>query len=108
MIRRPPRSTLFPYTTLFRSSGRKLSKANDSMSRLYAVEGLMTLTGANADHRLRVPTSAVVQVAGLLAEKLLGAPGAALVAAAKQSGPLDDKKAAWVSKCAEDLKKNGG
>src|SRR5256885_3509014 len=59
MIRRPPRSTLFPYTTLFRSSGRKLSKANDSMSRLYAVEGLMTLTGANADHRLRVPTSAV-------------------------------------------------
>src|SRR2546430_15679556 len=24
MIRRPPRSTLFPYTTLFRSSGHKL------------------------------------------------------------------------------------
>src|SRR2546430_8263172 len=24
MIRRPPRSTLFPYTTLFRSSGRAL------------------------------------------------------------------------------------
>src|SRR5438874_10054684 len=24
MIRRPPRSTLFPYTTLFRSSGRSL------------------------------------------------------------------------------------
>src|SRR5437764_10316694 len=25
MLRRPPRSTLFPYTTLFRSPGRKLS-----------------------------------------------------------------------------------
>src|SRR5258707_4816810 len=25
MIRRPPRSTLFPYTTLFRSSGRGLA-----------------------------------------------------------------------------------
>ena len=25
MIRRPPRSTLFPYTTLFRSDGRKIS-----------------------------------------------------------------------------------
>src|SRR2546430_9190544 len=25
MIRRPPRSTLFPYTTLFRSSSRELS-----------------------------------------------------------------------------------
>src|SRR5256885_12705073 len=26
MIRRPPRSTLFPYTTLFRSSGRAFMK----------------------------------------------------------------------------------
>src|SRR3712207_8734203 len=25
MIRRPPRSTLFPYTTLFRSQGRRVS-----------------------------------------------------------------------------------
>src|SRR5436189_4888051 len=32
MIRRPPRSTLFPYTTLFRSSS--LSRAG----RLYAIE----------------------------------------------------------------------
>src|SRR5260370_23928612 len=28
MIRRPPRSTLFPYTTLFRSTGRGLRNAN--------------------------------------------------------------------------------
>src|SRR2546430_8382726 len=27
MIRRPPRSTLFPYTTLFRSSGQRLRGA---------------------------------------------------------------------------------
>src|SRR5687768_18128978 len=26
MIRRPPRSTLFPYTTLFRSRGRRLAR----------------------------------------------------------------------------------
>src|SRR2546429_3691311 len=26
MIRRPPRSTLFPYTTLFRSTGRDIEK----------------------------------------------------------------------------------
>src|SRR5260370_15371238 len=32
MIRRPPRSTLFPYTTLFRSSGLR-SPANISPSR---------------------------------------------------------------------------
>src|SRR6266508_6260512 len=29
MIRRPPRSTLFPYTTLFRSSGAPLCGASD-------------------------------------------------------------------------------
>src|SRR3989442_6612494 len=28
MIRRPPRSTLFPYTTLFRSQIQRLKKAN--------------------------------------------------------------------------------
>src|SRR3712207_8551001 len=27
MIRRPPRSTLFPYTTLFRSSGQRTSRS---------------------------------------------------------------------------------
>src|SRR6266542_1736634 len=29
MIRRPPRSTLFPYTTLFRSGGRPRARAGD-------------------------------------------------------------------------------
>src|SRR2546430_8922498 len=29
MIRRPPRSTLFPYTTLFRSAGRLVIVADD-------------------------------------------------------------------------------
>src|SRR2546429_2427045 len=34
MIRRPPRSTLFPYTTLFRSSERKLSPCLSDQLRL--------------------------------------------------------------------------
>src|SRR3712207_7067013 len=33
MIRRPPRSTLFPYTTLFRSSHRRRSSSRDSAAR---------------------------------------------------------------------------
>src|SRR5690348_18092784 len=32
MIRRPPRSTLFPYTTLFRSSGKRDSAAAPTYS----------------------------------------------------------------------------
>src|SRR3712207_8160583 len=35
MIRRPPRSTLFPYTTLFRSLGR----VDDDRKQLEAVDG---------------------------------------------------------------------
>src|SRR3712207_7002327 len=31
MIRRPPRSTLFPYTTLFRSDHRKVGKALETL-----------------------------------------------------------------------------
>src|SRR3712207_9070605 len=36
MIRRPPRSTLFPYTTLFRSEGGRLSR---SVSACVATRG---------------------------------------------------------------------
>src|SRR2546422_3321984 len=33
MIRRPPRSTLFPYTTLFRSLSRRLLSRRDAVQR---------------------------------------------------------------------------
>src|SRR3712207_8227496 len=43
MIRRPPRSTLFPYTTLFRSPGHLVEKCKvvvpGSMARIGAVGG---------------------------------------------------------------------
>src|SRR2546430_7234625 len=40
MIRRPPRSTLFPYTTLFRSKSVKVCRAfeNRSVSRILSPE----------------------------------------------------------------------
>src|SRR5258708_12218719 len=38
MIRRPPRSTLFPYTTLFRSSDANLSDANLSDANLSSAD----------------------------------------------------------------------
>src|SRR2546425_8173738 len=59
MIRRPPRSTLFPYTTLFRSLGKLLTiadgdlpagggpylrvKAIEALGRIHASESVSTL-----------------------------------------------------------------
>src|SRR5260221_1086418 len=39
MIRRPPRSTLFPYTTLFRSSGGQTRRCADAGNRRLAHAG---------------------------------------------------------------------
>jgi hypothetical protein len=53
------------------AKGRSLNGKDDPMSRLYAVESLFTLTGLNADHRLRVPPSMIVAVLARLALNLL-------------------------------------
>src|SRR2546421_4424019 len=39
MIRRPPRSTLFPYTTLFRSDSQRLGKIYESSGNGNATSG---------------------------------------------------------------------
>src|SRR3712207_8209609 len=41
MIRRPPRSTLFPYTTLFRSRSRTAARRRSAASLLRRAEGLL-------------------------------------------------------------------
>src|SRR2546430_5933967 len=48
MIRRPPRSTLFPYTTLFRSYGARLSlmEIETSPMSYLALAGARRLAGA--------------------------------------------------------------
>src|SRR3712207_6958880 len=45
MIRRPPRSTLFPYTTLFRSNFEPFSK-NPSISKVFREIGLADELGS--------------------------------------------------------------
>src|SRR5258705_2817171 len=52
MIRRPPRSTLFPYTTLFRSQ-RHHSAGRDDRQRLRAVPGGRDDGGGGEPHRPR-------------------------------------------------------
>src|SRR2546426_1274586 len=57
MIRRPPRSTLFPYTTLFRSIAHPASKC--CCVDLYVFSRLLGIGGAGtADDRLLVASRA--------------------------------------------------
>src|SRR3712207_7291448 len=57
MIRRPPRSTLFPYTTLFRSSADEVTRLGTAFNRMVAAlsasrERQARLV-ADASHELR-------------------------------------------------------
>src|SRR5687768_18319807 len=55
MLRRPPRSTLFPYTTLFRSRARRLR----ALGRLRGEEGGADRRGPPRGAALRAPLAAL-------------------------------------------------
>jgi MoCo/4Fe-4S cofactor protein with predicted Tat translocation signal len=76
----------------------------DSMNRLYSVETLFTLTGGQADHRLRVKPSEVIKVAAHVASFLLEGD---LGLQAKRLAEGSPATALWAQKCAEDLKAAG-
>src|SRR3712207_8424566 len=61
MIRRPPRSTLFPYTTLFRSRRRWRSLRGDSMGHHHH-HGHAHDHSHNVSRKLTIATSANVLV----------------------------------------------
>jgi hypothetical protein len=52
------------------ASGRNVQDPHGSMSRLWAVEGVHSLTGANADHRLRLASSKIGQFVSALGARL--------------------------------------
>src|SRR3712207_7621618 len=61
MIRRPPRSTLFPYTTLFRSHGQRGGDERDGPVHPVRRDESLSLTGA-ALRRVRAATVSRVQL----------------------------------------------
>lgn len=75
------------------AKGRKQTKSSDPMSRLYVIESLMSITGANADHRLRKASSAIGDIAAQFAVAIV------------DKGQVQDQ---WISECAKDLLEHPG
>jgi len=80
------------------AEGRTMEKEGDKPNRLYVVESLMTLTGVNADHRLRIPCSEVAHVGTEIAAAL-GVQGVEKPSSGSSK---------WGEECAKDLKAHAG
>jgi molybdopterin-containing oxidoreductase family iron-sulfur binding subunit len=87
------------------AAGRRVQAPGDAMSRLWAVEALLSITGANADHRLRLPARRIPAFVSALAAALRN-HGLAIDAPAAPELPGVD--AAWLRALAEDLLANRG
>ena len=95
-------------TKLF-AARRRLRSPQDTMSRLYVIEPMLSVTGSNADHRFRVAASDVAGIAIALAAQLAQAHNVRvgdIVASAGKSAPPE--AATWINAIAKDLASAGG
>ena len=84
------------------SGGAPSTGSGQAMNRLYAVEGVFSLTGAMADHRLRLESRQIAPFLAALAARLgvagAGSPGAGVAG-------VDPR---WIEALAKDLDANHG
>jgi len=85
------------------AAGRRAGTSGREMNRLYAVEGVYSLTGAMADHRLRLPNRQIAPFVAALAARFV--PGAAGSAAVPAFPAVD---ARWIDALVKDLQANRG
>ncbi len=84
------------------TKGRRVTKKDDPMNRLYVAESGLSITGTMADHRLRLPTSHMLAFAAALAAKVTGD------AAYGKAAEGLELKDGWLDACAADLAENKG
>ncbi len=85
------------------AAGRRSGTAGGTMNRLYVVEGVYSLTGAMADHRLRLQSRHIAPFLAALARRL-DAPGADSLPSVSVPG-VDQR---WIDAVARDLLANRG
>ncbi|MEC9373839.1 MAG: 4Fe-4S dicluster domain-containing protein, partial [Planctomycetota bacterium] len=99
------------------AAGRRVLGPDDPMSRVYAVESMMTLTGGAADHRLRLNAGEIAPFTAALANAVLsrlggsagGASALRSAVAQFESAPSDmNVDANWLDAVAEDLVEHQG
>src|SRR5439155_12640462 len=84
------------------AAGRGAGASGQAMSRLYAVEGVYSLTGAMADHRLRLASRQIPAFLASLAARLSSSAGGGAQAAVPGVDPR------WLDALAKDLLANRG
>jgi MoCo/4Fe-4S cofactor protein with predicted Tat translocation signal len=93
------------------AAGRRAGASGGAMNRLYAVEGVYSLTGAMADHRLRLESRQIAPFLAALAARL-GPPAAGAAssgqAASLAVAGLPGLDPRWIDALAKDLLANRG
>jgi molybdopterin-containing oxidoreductase family iron-sulfur binding subunit len=87
------------------ADGRRAGAAGGAMNRLYAVEAVYSLTGAMADHRLRLESRQIAPFLAALAARL-APPEAGAAGLAGAAVPGVDAR--WIDGLAKDLLANRG
>ena len=87
------------------AAGRRAGASGGAMNRLYAVEGVYSLTGAMADHRLRLESRQIAPFLAALAARLVP-PAAGATSLAGAGVPGVDPR--WIDALAKDLLANRG
>jgi len=92
---------------------RHVSNPSDDMSRVYAIESMMTMTGGAADHRLRLKPSQIGAYLAALARAVMAkqGPSGALANALGAFGNVGEElaiDAEWIDAVADDLVEHAG
>ncbi len=86
-----------------RRAGVSSTGSGQPMNRLYAVEGVYSLTGASADHRLRLESRQIAPFLAALAARIAAPAGAS-----SQAAGVPGVDARWIDALAKDLLANRG